>query len=96
MAKSLSVTETFSFVEICHCCDVPETVVENWLDHGLAPSSSNQSFDLSTLQRFQAAYRLQRDLGLNTPGVVLVLELQDEMTRLRQQLAVLQRHLDER
>jgi chaperone modulatory protein CbpM len=41
-----------------------------------------------SLRRAQAAMRLQRDLGLNLPGVALALELMDELEHLRSVLGV--------
>ena len=39
-----------------------------------------------SLQKVQRAYRLKRDLGLNTAGVALALDLLDEVHTLQQRL----------
>jgi chaperone modulatory protein CbpM len=47
-------------------------------------------FPGAALVRVQCVTRLQRDLGVNLAGAALVLELMDEIDRLRSHLRVLQ------
>ncbi|HTV97520.1 MAG TPA: chaperone modulator CbpM [Steroidobacteraceae bacterium] len=42
-------------------------------------------FSGAALRRARIALRLERDLGINTPGVALVLELLDELEQLRRE-----------
>ncbi len=93
---TLTVTETFEFSveEISVQCDLPvEMIVElielGLFESGIAPTGFR--FDAHQLSRVQSASRLFHDLKLNAPGVVLALELLDEIESLRQQVAILQR-----
>lgn len=88
---------TISFVEICQKCNVSEEMLLDMLEHGLFQSTMNAkniSVDHRTLSRIQSACRLQQDLGINLPGVVLVMELLDELEQVRERLRILQRHVD--
>ncbi len=88
-----------SFVDVCEKQGISEDVLLEMLEHGLLPEvispDKNIEFDLNMITRVQSACRLQVDLGLNAPGVVLALELMDELTQLNSQLSVLQRHIRE-
>ena len=89
---------TWSLVEICQTYRISEELLSEMLDHGLFPhqkkSIEQLSFDRSMLDRIQSARRLHSDLGVNAPGVVLALELLDELERLRSELGILRRHVD--
>lgn len=88
-----------SFVDVCEKQGISEDVLLDMLEHGLLPEviapDKNISFDPNMINRVQSACRLQVDLGLNVPGVVLALELMDELTQLHSELSVLQRHIRE-
>lgn len=89
---------TLSFVDICHKHHIPEDLLREMLEHGLfggeVTSINNLDFDMYMLQRIQSARRLQHDLGINLPGVILVLELLDEMEQIRDELRILQHHVN--
>lgn len=86
-----------SFLEVCEKQGISEDVLLDMLEHGLLPEVNSTDkqveFDLTMLNRIQSACRLQVDLGLNVPGVVLVLELMDELKQLHSELSVLKRHI---
>ena len=88
---------TISFVEVCQKCKISEDVLIEMLEHGLFSYSTqhikSMDIDQRTFARIQSACRLQQDLGLNVPGVVLVLELLDELEQARKELLVLQHHI---
>ena len=88
---------TISFVEVCQQAHISEDVLLEFLAHGLGDHTTMPTtevfFDHSLLHRVQSASRLQHDLGINTPGVVLVLELLDELEQLRRELSILQHHV---
>ena len=81
---------TLSFVEICEKQGISEEVLLDMLEHGLLPKVTEPNkqleFDATMLHRISAACRLQTDLGINSPGVVLVLELIDELEESHKQL----------
>ncbi|MFZ1343423.1 chaperone modulator CbpM [Thiothrix eikelboomii] len=85
-----------SFAELCRYCSLPAEHLLTMIEHGiiephpLASNSARWQFASISLVRVQTAKRLQRDLGVNTAGAALALELLDEVKTLRQQLAALQ------
>lgn len=90
---------TISFVEVCQRCNISKEALEEMMDHGLFNDQQIQKkemhFDVKSLLRIQSACRLQQDLGINLPGVVLVLELLDELEQVRNELKILHRHVGE-
>lgn len=87
-----------SFVEVCQQFDISEEMVQELIEHGFFeeyPLQKKQALiDEKTKDRMQSAQRLERDLGINIPGVVLVLELMDELEQIRKELHILRRHVD--
>jgi chaperone modulatory protein CbpM len=87
-----------SFVEICEIYKIPEEHLFDILDHGLISNISyvnpKSEFDRQMLERILRALRLQCDLGINAAGVVLALELIDELDVMAKELEVLKKHMD--
>lgn len=90
-------TIRISFVELCRQYHIPEEILLEMLEHGLIADitvpNKHIVFDQSHLKRILSAHRIHKDLGINSPGVILALELLDELDNLQQQLDILQRHL---
>lgn len=88
-----------SFVEVCAGYNISEHLLLEMLEHGLISSIETPNrqlqFDREMLSRISRALRLQEDLGLNAAGVVLALELLDELDDVNQELGILQRLLAE-
>lgn len=80
----------FSLVELCVLAKTSAEWVIELVDEGvLEPEGvtvNEWRFDARALKRLQAARRLQLDLGVNLPGVALILDLLEEVEALRQQL----------
>ncbi len=89
---------TYSFTQVCHTHHISEDVLTELLEHGLISEVTlpikNVAFNPLMLNRIQSARRLQEDLGVNSPGVVLVLELRDELEKMRNELEILRRHIE--
>lgn len=87
-----------SFVEVCEGYNISEQQLLEILEHGLisAIETPNRQleFDREMVLRICRALRLQDDLGLNAAGVVLALELLDELDNVHQELDILKRHLE--
>jgi chaperone modulatory protein CbpM len=79
--------EGCSLDELCRWCEADADWVADIVAHGIVdPSGSQRSqwrFTSISVARVSKAKRLQRDLDLNVPGVAVVLELLDEIERLR-------------
>lgn len=80
-----------SQVEICARYSFEADELRDWIEHGLFPELDNVftevKYTQSMVNRLLQAQRLQRDLRVNVQGVVLALELMDEIKRLKQQVA---------
>lgn len=93
---TLVVSETFEFSveDISAQSGLPVEIIVELIELGLFETSTASKgfrFDEQHLSRVQSASRLFHDLKLNAPGVVLALELLDEIESLRQKIAILQR-----
>ena len=90
-------TMTISFTQVCHTYHIPEDVLIDLLEHGLFSEITQPvkqvTFNPPMISRVQTARRLQEDLGVNLPGVVLVMELRDELGKMRDELEILRRHV---
>ena len=74
--------------QICHCCDLDsEQVVEMVAEGIIEPRGTRPAdwrFNGVMLKRVQIATRLHRDLDINLPGIAVILDLLNELERLRQ------------
>lgn len=73
--------------DLCRMCNIPAEIVHDMVDEGLiTPRGSSPMqwrFTSIEIRRVQTTMRLQRDLRVNLPGCALVLDLLDELERLR-------------
>lgn len=83
--------------ELCEICNVSMDVVNELIAYEIIhPKHSSQNqvvFELIDLLRVKTALRLQRDLEINLAGVVIVLNLLDELEKLRKQAEFFERQL---
>ncbi len=90
-------TLMISFTEVIYQYHIPEELLIELLEHGLFNEITlpikQLTFNPPMLKRIQSAQRLQDDLNINSPGVVLVLELHDELEALRRELDILRRYI---
>jgi len=79
-----------SLNDLCRACSSSaEWIIELVGEGVLEPINYQQThwrFTGISLQKAQTAARLQRDLGINTAGIALALQLLDEIESLRAQL----------
>ena len=79
-----------SLAELCRACQLPAERIFEFVDEGiLEPRGRDPArwrFHSISLRRVRRAQRLKRDLGVNTPGVALALELLEELEQLRARL----------
>ena len=77
----------FTLVELCRACEAEEEHVVAWVLEGVlepdGDSPGDWCFRGESLRRARMARRLAQDLGINPPGVALVIDLLDEIARLR-------------
>ncbi|GAB6068101.1 chaperone modulator CbpM [Methylothermus subterraneus] len=73
--------------EVCQICEVSAEQVAALVDEGVieveGEAPSNWRFTASAFERLKIALRLERDLGVNREGTALILDLLEEVNRLR-------------
>ncbi len=84
-----------SMQELCSACGLSEQQVVELVEHGvidpLGGEPAQWRFVGVSLRRVRITRNLQRDLGVNTPGAALALELLEELERLRARLRRLEK-----
>ncbi len=69
--------------ELCELCQVEESWLEEFIMHGPLREERPALYASASIVRVRKAKRLERDFELNAAGAALVLELLDEIERLR-------------
>lgn len=81
-----------SLGELSKACSVHAEFIMELVEEGIIepvdPRTSHWIFTGSTLKRVRAVVNLQRDLGVNLAGVALVLDLIQEIERMRARLTI--------
>jgi len=84
-----------SMQELCAACELSEKQVVEMVEHGvidpLGGEPAQWRFVGVSLRRVRITRNLQRDLGVNTPGAALALELLEELEELRARLRRLEK-----
>jgi len=84
----------YTLIEVCQRLNIPEALLHEMSEHGLFEIHASK-IEHAALSRIQAACRLHQDLDVNLPGVILALELHDQLEELKLRLAVLEKYLGE-
>lgn len=76
-----------SLNDLCRMCNIPAEIVHDMIDEGLIQPRGNEPlkwrFTAIEIRKVQTTIRLQRDLRVNLPGCALVLDLLEELEKLR-------------
>jgi chaperone modulatory protein CbpM len=79
-----------SLAQICRACRLSAEQIVELVDQGVIEPSGREPvswrFQGISLRRVHFTQRMQRDLGVNTPGAALALDLLDELEQLRSRL----------
>ena len=69
--------EWLSLARLCELCGAESAVIEQLVEEGVIETASEAEsrFAGTALRRARLAVRLQRDLGVNTAGVAIVIDL---------------------
>ncbi len=82
-------TVVLSVADLSRMMSVDERHIVEWVEEGvisvLQIDVSEWRFGGAALRRARIALRLQRDLGVNLPGVALALDLLEELEQLRRE-----------
>jgi len=83
-----------SLAEVCRASRLSAERVIEMAEEGIVEpvgrSPESWRFRGASLQRLRCAQRLEEDLGVNTAGIALALELMDELEQLRARLGRLE------
>ena len=86
----LEETEEVTLADLTRTCRVHAEWVMELIEEGviepLGPGGPQWRFSATTVVRVQKAQRLQRDLGVNLPGIALALQLLDRIETLEARL----------
>ncbi|MDW3223863.1 MAG: chaperone modulator CbpM [Paracoccaceae bacterium] len=89
--KRSEIIDALSLRDLCQFCQADEAWVIELVEHGvldpLGGQPVNWRFVGTNIVRAKKARRLNRDLGINTAGVALVLELLEERDTVLRRLA---------
>ena len=89
-AVILDETEEVTLSDLTRSCRVHAEWVMELVEEGviepLGPGGPQWRFSATSVVRVQKAQRLQRDLGVNLPGIALALELLDRIEALEARL----------
>ncbi|MCG6888125.1 MAG: chaperone modulator CbpM [Gammaproteobacteria bacterium] len=79
-----------SLEQLCRACELTREDVVNMVDEGildpLGPRPAAWRFQVVSLRRVRVTRTLQQELGVNTPGAALALDLLEELEELRARL----------
>jgi chaperone modulatory protein CbpM len=85
------VIDSLTLADLCRFCEANEAWVVELVEHGvIEPEGSSLQkwrFCGVSIARAKKARRLHRDLGINTPGIALVLDLLQERDEMLRKLA---------
>lgn len=79
--------------DLCRICGVSREIVIEWVQAGVIEprGEARWRFPARELRRIRRAGRLQRDLELESQALPVVLDLLEEVERLRREVRVLRR-----
>ncbi|HEB83179.1 MAG TPA: MerR family transcriptional regulator [Gammaproteobacteria bacterium] len=84
---------SLSLRQLCDACSVHAEYIIDLVNEGIIEPSGVQNthwcFNGMSIRRVRTARRLQRDLGINLAGIAMVLDLMDEMERMRSRLSLM-------
>lgn len=81
--------------ELADAAGVHPELIERFIEYGLlepvASEAPDPLFGISAIERLRRIVRLRRDLGVNLPGVAVILEMRERMEQLQKELERLRR-----
>ena len=79
-----------SLAQLCRACELSETEIVKLVDEGIidpvGQGPAVWQFHAVSLRRVRITRNLQQELGVNTPGAALALDLLEELEELRSRL----------
>ncbi len=91
-----SADSLLGFEELCEKYGISAEYIHALIDYDIIHPKGDVTekwvFDITDLRRINTALRLQHDLEVNIAGVALVLDLMDELEKLRAHMALMEKH----
>ncbi|MCX4027773.1 chaperone modulator CbpM [Endozoicomonas sp. SM1973] len=81
-----------SMAELCHACHISAEQLMELVDYGIVEPCGERKkwrFAATSIVRIYSAQRLKQDLGINTAGAALALDLIEEVEQLQIKLNIL-------
>ena len=82
--------ELLTLDELAHAAGVHPDLVESFVDFGLLEPVERHGprplFAMAAVLRVRAIQRLRRDLGVNLPGIAVILDLTERLRAVQQEL----------
>jgi DNA-binding transcriptional MerR regulator len=81
--------------DLADAAGVHPELVEQFIEYGLLEPMASEApdplFAISAIERLRRIMRLRRDLGVNLPGVAVILDMRERMEQLQKELERLRR-----
>jgi chaperone modulatory protein CbpM len=88
----------YSFDQFCKLCRIKPDILVLLVEEGIIVAEGAErdswTFSFAMVKRLKRAYRLQRDLELNLPGVALSVDLLEEIDQLKSEVNQLRQRLE--
>ena len=84
-----------SLSEICDACHVSTHYIEYLVEYEIIEPIEMENtwvFDVDQMERIKTVLRLQHDLDFNLAGAAIVLDLLEELRKLREKMRVYDKH----
>lgn len=84
------IQELISMEELLEITGITQGLLKYFLEMGLIESVESKAgllwFDIATVPRIRMIQRLRSDIGINLPGISIILDLQDRIQQLQREL----------
>lgn len=85
-----SVQELVSLEELLEITGITHSMLDHFLEFGLIEPVASKTgallFDIGTVPRIRMIQRLRSDIGINLPGIAIILNLKDQIQQLQREL----------
>lgn len=81
----LSDRDYLSIIEVSNLLSIPEQILIEWIEHDVVSAEFKQThyyLRCDELNKVKSALRLTRDLGVNAPGIAIIMRLRGKIKRL--------------
>jgi chaperone modulatory protein CbpM len=95
LMRHTALTERLTLEELAATAGLHPNLVERVIDYGLLEQvhlgTTPFYFDMTAVRRLRTIGRLREDLGINLPGIAVILDLLDRIASLQLEVRILRR-----